>query len=113
MVKAFVVIFVILIISNIFSEPDCTYSNFSGSFTFWEMNFKERDFQMCKRRFEAYKTVNKVDTVLYRLCARNYWKFWNYKSYLFSEKFKLPFISWKEVEQRRGPVELKTGFQDF
>lgn len=113
MIKAFVVIFLILIIANIFSQPDCRYSNFSGAFTFEEMNFKERNFQMCKGKFELFKSENKVDTVLFRLYGKNYWKFWNYRSYLFSEKFRLPFISWEEVQQRRGAVNYKTGFQDF
>lgn len=113
MVKAIVAILIILIISNIFSQPDCRYTNFSGSFTFEEMNFKERNFRMCKDKFEAFKNRNKVDTVLYRLCAKNYFKFWNYRSYFFSEQFRLPFMRWKQVEERRGAVINKSGFQDF
>src|SRR5688500_13574238 len=99
MAKALVVIFIIIIASNIFSRPDCRYSNFSGSFTFQEINFNDRNFRMCKDKFEVFKAKNKVDTVLYRLCAKNYFKFWNYNSYFFSEKFKLPFLPWADVKE--------------
>lgn len=113
MIKAIVVIFLFIIIANILSQPVCQYSNFSGSFTFGELNDKEHNFRMCNRKFGGFKAENNVDTVLYRLCAKNYWKLWNYRSYLFSEKFKLPFLPWEEVQERRGTIISRTRFQDF
>ena len=92
---------------------DCTYSNYNGTFTFEEMNFNDRSFDMCLRKFEEYKKQAQRDTVLYRLCEKNFLKFWNWGTYLFADKFQLPYISWKEIESRRGLVTAKSGFQDF
>jgi hypothetical protein len=91
---------------------DCSYSNSSGSFTFEEMNLKERNFEMCMRKFSEFKKQS-ADTVLYRLCKKNFLKFWNWSNYIFQKKFKLPYKSWKEIDERRGMVNAKSGFQDF
>jgi hypothetical protein len=94
-------------------ESDCSYSNRDGSFTFQEFQFNSRDFAMCQRKFQEFKKQNHTDTVLYRLCKSNYLKFWNYSDYFFDEKFRLPYKSWPEIEEIRGPIDHKTGFQDF
>ena len=98
---------------NLVDNNDCAYANRTGTFTFQEMNFKNRDYTMAKWKFEAYKKENKKDTVLYRLCTINYFKFWNYRHYLTHEKYKLPYRPWMEIEKNRGVVENKSGYQDF
>ena len=117
-----IIMLAVLILSNTapanrILEPtitdDCRYSNFNGSFTFEEMQFQSRDFDMCLRKFNEFKKQNHTDTVLYRLCKNNYLKFWKYHNYFFSEKFRLPYMSWTEIEARRGPIENKSPFQDF
>lgn len=111
------VILGLLVVANAASMTikniDCTYSNDSGTFTFEEKNFNERTFDMCLRKFEEYKKQAQKDTVLYRLCEKNIFKFWNWGTYLFAEKFQLPYKSWKEIEARRGTLLAKSGFQDF
>jgi hypothetical protein len=92
---------------------DCSYSNYNGSFTFEEMNFKERNFDMCLRKFEEFKKQNKQDTILYRLCKKNLFKFWNWGKYFSQKKFKLPYIAWQKINLRRGVLTAKSGFQDF
>jgi hypothetical protein len=94
------------------SSIDCSYSNDNGSFTFEEKNSKERNFDMCLRKFEEFKK-QAGDTTLYRLCEKNVLKFWHWGNYLLGEKFKLPYRSWKEIEMKRGAIVAKTGFQDF
>jgi hypothetical protein len=118
----FITVLVIIIICNLppakelfyFSgQKDCEYSNFNGTFTFDEVNFAIRDFDMCMRKFDDFKQVDKSDTILYRLSEINYLQFWNYGDYLFRKKYRLPYMSWEVIKQRRGRVENKTGFQDF
>ena len=94
-------------------NADCSYSNYSGTFTFEEMDFELRNLDMCLRKFKEFKKNNTPDSSLYRLCKKNYWQFWNYGSYLFDKKFKLPYMPWSEIKKRRGPLILHSGFQDF
>lgn len=109
-----IILVVILIASNVFSQNhDCAYTNYTGSFTFEEKNFNNRNFSMCIKKFDEFKRINKADTILYRICEKSGKHFWDYSDYLVKEKYKLPFIKWDEVKQRRGNVENKTGFQDF
>ncbi len=114
---ALIFILVIVIVVNaaslLLNNMDCTYSNRSGTFTFEEMNFNERTFDMCLHKFAKYKKIDQRDTVLYRLCEKNFFKFWNWSNYLFAEKFKLPYMSWEEIEARRGLITARSGFQDF
>ena len=119
---AILIIVVILLVSNtrpakaVFQaqgNSDCRYSNYNGSFTFEEMQFQSRDFAMCLRKFQEFKKQNNKDTILYRLCKTDVLKFWRYGDYLSEEKFKLPYMSWKEIEARRGALTNKSAFQDF
>lgn len=114
MVKIIAIVITIVVILNFISrEPDCSYSNYSGSFTFTEMNFKERNFRNCKAKFNLFKKEYNRDTVLYRLCEKKFWQFWNFKEYLFSEKYQLPYANWNNIQRRRGRLDHTTGFQDF
>ena len=111
---AMIALLVIVIASNVFSQNhDCSYTNYTGSFTFEERNFNSRDFMMCLKKFNEFKSTNNPDTILYRICGKSGLHFWNYADYLFKEKYKLPFIEWNEVKMRRGNLMNKTGFQDF
>jgi hypothetical protein len=110
----FIILIAIVAVNALFVSRniDCSYSNSAGTFTFEEMNLKQRNFDMCKRKFAEFKKQN-ADTILYRLCKKNFLKFWNWSTYFFQEKFKLPYKSWKEIAERRGKVSAKSGFQDF
>ena len=104
----------VVVLSNVLSQNhDCSYSNYNGTFTFEERNFQSRDFMMCLKKFDEFKKTNNSDTILYRICEKKGSHFWNYADYLFKEKYKLPYMDWKEIETRRGKLENKTGFQDF
>lgn len=114
MKKIIVVLLGLFVLLNLFTpEPDCSYSNYTGSFTFAEMNFKERNFRNCEAKFGIFKRQYRTDTVLYRLRSKDLWQFWNYRRYLCSDKYRLPYIEWSDVQLRRGVTSNKTGFQDF
>jgi len=111
-----ILVLIIVVVANAISlarNVNCTNSNYKGSVTFEEINFNERNFDMCKRKFSAFKKQNSADTVLYRLCRKNILKFWNWGNYILQEKFNLPYISWQEIASRRGKLTAKSGFQDF
>ena len=114
-----IVIFFLLLIVNIppikwlGGNGDCQYATADGSFTFEEMNFNSRDYDMGMRRFQHFKLQQPKDTILYRLCPMNILYVWKYGDYIFSSKYRLPYKSWNEIEKRRGPLGNKTGFQDF
>jgi len=111
-------IFLIILVNNIpplhwLYENDCNFSNVDGSFTFAEMNFKERNFEKCQRKFLEFKKRQLGDTILYRLCPMNIFHFWDYGEYLFSQKYRVPYKPWREIDTKRGPITNKSGFQDF
>jgi len=118
-IRTFIFIFGIVAISNILpvktfvKTDDCQYSTGDGGFTFQEMNFMDADFHMCQNRFREYKKKQTKDTTLYRLCAVNILHFWDYGEYLFSKRYRLPFKSWQSIENIRGAITNKTGYQDF
>lgn len=109
----FVVICNIAPVRWIFRANDCEFGNNDGSFTYSEMTFKERGFKKCYRNFLEFKKRKLGDTTLYRLCPKNIFHFWDYGQYLFSEKYRIPYKPWAEIEARRGPITNKSGFQDF
>ena len=114
MFPVIMLVLLIVVLTNLFAQqPDCRYANYDGSFTFMEQNTKGRNFRMCQNRFTAYKKEIGQDTLLYRINKKNLLQFWNYSDYLFKDEFKLPYMSWKDIESRRGQIENKTGFQDF
>jgi len=107
------IIVAIFIVASATSRVDCSYSNYNGTFTFEEMNSQERNFEMCERKFYEFKKENRQDTVLYRLCKKQFFRFWNWGNYLSQKKFSLPYKSWKEIQTRRGELTARSGFQDF
>lgn len=114
-----ILVFVVVSINNLppirwlYGSSDCMYSNSNGTFTYSEMQFKGDDFQSCQEKFYVFKTEKNGDTILYRLCPKNIFHFWDYGQYLFSAKYRLPYKSWDEIDKRRGPIINKSGFQDF
>ena len=114
-----VIVFLIISLSNVplikwfIASNDCQFSNDNGSFTFAEMNFKGANFQLCEENFIEFKKRRLGDTILYRLCPKNVFHFWDYGEYLFSKKYRVPYRPWQEIEGRRGPLGNKSGFQDF
>ena len=111
-----ILVLVIVIVANAVSlarNVNCNYSNYNGSFTFEEMNFHERNFDMCERKFSEFKKQSNADTALFRLCRKNIFKFWNWGNYMLREKFNLPYMSWQEIKSRRGMLAARSGFQDF
>lgn len=118
--KTLYILFIVIIFSNIlpvdkmFSDGSYyRYSNIDGSVTFAQ--FKTRDFEMMKRRFESFTKTNKnMDTIIYRLFKKNPLAFWRWGQYFFSKRYKLPFKDWDEIKAIRGrELKNKTGFQDF
>jgi len=115
----FISLFLFIAISNLppihwfYKQNDCWFSNGNGSFTFAEMSFQGDDFQQCSHKFLEFRKRKLGDTVLYRLCSMNIFYFWDYGEYIFSQKYKVPYKSWKEIESRRDPMANKSGFQDF
>jgi len=114
---------IFVVISNIppvkwiytwFAPDDYDYSTYNGSFTFDEIQFKGRDFRMCKDLFIKLKESHELpdSSRLYRLNKISIWKFWRWSDYLFKEKYWLPFLNWADVQKRRGHVELLHN-QDF
>ena len=110
---AILIFLIIISVTSALSNVDCTYSNYNGTFTFEEMNSHERNFDMCERKFNEFKKENRQDTVLYRLCRKQFFKFWNWGNYLSQKKFSLPYKSWNEIQTRRGEITARSGFQDF
>lgn len=117
--KYFVIILVLIVVTNLppvkwlAGEEDIMYSNATGTFTFDELNYTGRNYQLCIDNFEAFKRIDKKDTVLYRISSKNVFKVWRWSDYLFKGKYTLPYKSWQEIESQRGPVQNKTAFQNF
>jgi hypothetical protein len=97
----------------IVGREDISYSNATGSFTFEEMNFKGRNYDMCLYRFNIFKDTARNDTILYRLDRINFLKFWRWSNYLSEYKYKLPYKSWQDIALKKSDTETKSGFQDF
>jgi hypothetical protein len=123
MKKAIVIILILVVISNLpyvktipifFGDfMDYEYATTNGEFTFSEMNFKSRDYQMLPNRYTSFRNTGNPDTIIYRITWNNPLKFWRYYDYMTVPKCRLPYMSWKEIEARRGRVENLSGFQDF
>ena len=119
LILIFFLLSLFIVISNLppihwfYKQNDCWFSNGNGSFTFAEMNFKGDDFQQCSHKFLEFKKRKPGDTILYRLCPMSVFHFWDYGEYIFSQKYRVPYKSWQEIEDRRGTLSNKSGFQDF
>jgi hypothetical protein len=85
------------------SEGYYRYSNYNGSCTSEEPLYKGTGLSRPKAIHQdcliAYP--KQPDTNLYRLFAKNPLAFWRWRSYLFDERYELPYKSWKEIEKIR------------
>lgn len=119
MKKIFFFIVIAIIIINLppvkwsFGREDILYSNANGTFTYNEVNYTGRNFELCMDNFNAFKSKNINDTVLYRVTPINILKVWRWADYLTKEKYKLKYKSWEEIEAKRGPITNKSNWQAF
>jgi CRP-like cAMP-binding protein len=121
MKKKLLILFLITVVANVrpinyffnsVDHMDYSYSNKTGTFTFWESNFTMRDYQMMQRRFKRFKNESNIDTVLYRITWNNPFKFWRWYDYMTLEKCRLPYRSWSRIENERGRKISPGRFQD-
>ncbi|WP_207515962.1 hypothetical protein [Longitalea luteola] len=99
---------------NLITGPDdILYSNGNGTFTFAEVNTKGRNYDLCIRIFEAFKSAHNNDTILYRITPMYPFKFWRWGAYLTKKKYKLQYMSWKDIDAVRGKIRNKSTWQDF
>lgn len=116
-----IVLFIVLLVIIInlppakwlFGQDDLFYSNANGTFTFDEVNYTGRNYKLCLENFQAFKSINKKDTLLFRITPKNVLKFWRWGDYLTKEKYKLPYKPWTEIEAVRGPIGNRTAWQSF
>ena len=112
----FILIIVILNIPPakwIAGPDDILYSNANGSFTFDESNVAGRNYNLCIENFKVFKSVNNIDTVLFRITPINLFKIWRWGDYMTNEKYKLKYKPWKQIETARGHLKNKTAWQSF
>lgn len=92
---------------NFVDERHYRYSNYNGSFTFYE--FMDRNFQMMNGSHNmclSYRP-NLKDKHIYRLFSKNPFAFWRWRLYFFDERYKLPYKDWKEIEKTRETEKIK------
>ena len=76
----------------------------NGEFGFGIFEAKGRDVDMMNRAWEHYKLANKpTDTTLYRTFKINPIAFWEWRQYLFSKKYRFPYIDPDKVS--KNPVD--------
>ncbi len=86
---------------NFVDERHYRYSNYNGSFTFYE--FMSRDFEMMHRGHKVCLShrPNLKDKQIYRLFSKNPLAFWRWRLYFFDERYKLPYRDWEEIKNIR------------
>jgi len=101
----------IVILSNAFPLfPKWKWYYFTtknGEFYFDLYEAKGRDFAMMDRWWINYKeTKQSTDTIIYRTFKINPLKFWEWRQYLFSKKYRYPYINPDEIENGDLKKEL-------
>lgn len=96
------------------------YSNYSGTVTrheiFYQSRIMSKEYVGQFWKTKEFKRIypGNTDTVLYRNFAMNPLKFWRWGEYVFNWRYRLPYINWKEVRERRGyDLEYSNNFQEF
>lgn len=114
-----IVIISVIVLSNItpfrqilkisIDERHYRYSNYNGSFTFYE--FMDRNFEMMKRMHNVCLSnhANQKDKNVYRLFSKNPLAFWRWWLYFSDERYKLPYKDWTEIQKTRGSARETTG----
>lgn len=124
-----IILMPIIVISNIppfsyvftmiLDERYSRYSNNSGSFTMAEFPFKNRDYKLAQRIFASMKEDSSInlstsDTTLYRVFKINPLRFWLWRDFFISPRYKLPYKNWNEIKKRRGENwKRNSSYQDF
>lgn len=95
------------VLKIIFDEKHYRYSNYNGSYTFYE--FKSRDFEMMKTAHSGCLSSRPQlkDKNVYRLFSKNPLAFWRWGLYLFSERYKLPYKNWADIEKIRVEEKVR------
>jgi hypothetical protein len=76
----------------------------NGEFYFDMFEAKGRDFAMMNRWWDDYRAErNPTDTTIYRTFSINPFAFWEWRQYLFSDKYRYPYINPKDIE--KGPLK--------
>jgi hypothetical protein len=106
LVKALLVVFVVAVLATnlvpFFSVWNWYhYTTRDGKFTFDQFDAKQRNFEMMDRLWNDYLLANPKDTTLYRTFAINPLKFWEWRQYIFSRKYRYPYISQDAVRVAR------------
>ena len=112
--KTPIILFAILLLSNIFSGyinffseglfETYLYQTENAEFEFTTMPAKGRCIEMMKRQFSHFKETHPEyqDLKLFRTFKRNPLKFWNYYSYLTSEMFQYDYQIKVESQSGKG-----------
>jgi len=114
--KRFIRVIIILLVSIViltnafplFSKWKWYYfTTKNGEFYFDLYEAKGRDFAMMDRWWKNYKeTKQPTDTIIYRTFKINPLKFWEWRQYLFSKKYRYPYINPEEIENGDLKKEL-------
>ncbi len=101
MKKTFIIIGVIILVSNLplwdfFLQENYTYSNADGSFTYSEEAGKGFSFTACLMTYGGFlcrhPEKDRGDNNLYRTFTIRPWRFWEWREMIFhSERFRLPY----------------------
>ena len=97
-------------------ENHYRYSNADGSFTAWDIPFKQRLYNLNPTVPNGFKEAhsNTKDTLVYRLFGKNSLCFWRWAEYYYDRRYKLPYKSWKEIRKKRGyDLKYSNNWQDF
>ena len=94
--------FITPIFTLFLDEKHYKYSNYDG--TCANVEFMSRNFEMMKRLHQhcLIENPNQKDKKMYRLFAKNPFAFWRWRLYLVSEKYKLPYRDFEELQKLRG-----------
>ncbi|HWC54610.1 MAG TPA: hypothetical protein VG676_13570 [Chitinophagaceae bacterium] len=100
----------------IFNENYYRYSNGDGSFTFTEIPFKQRLYNLNPHLIKIFSDTHpgNSDAIVYRLFSKNPLYFWRWGEYFYDKRYKLPYKSWQEIRKKRGyDLKYSNNWQDF
>lgn len=116
LVKSISYIFLLILICivlRLFTINTYEYSNSNGSLTFEAMPSKGRDLGMLQAKLKHCEVSGNVDTTVYRLFKKQYWKIWLWMDYRYSDYYNFPYKSWNVISKTRGEIRNKSSCQDF
>lgn len=96
-------------ILSYFLKRNYTYSNYNATFLYEELRLQGRPYEGRDRRYQSFleQHPNVKDKQLYRTFSLDPWRFWEWHEWVnHFERFKLPYISEKEIQQNREKESL-------